>query len=188
MGAVVQLRKRRAVFRRATAWLCIAECGALLAQQPPRPVSPYSVEAAFLMNFTKFIDWPPIAFKDPGAFFEICILGEDPFGSALGQVIQGDQAEGHKLAVRHIQRPPEQKTCQILYVSDSEKHVTAILSDLGPGVLTVGNGDVFLNEGGIIAFVIEGRHVRFDIDQRAASKESLVISAKLLSVARSVRK
>ena len=38
----------------------------------------------------------------------------------------------------------------------------------GPGVLTVGEGDNFLRDGGMIAFVLENRRVRFDINQAAA--------------------
>ena len=54
--------------------------------------------------------------------------------------------------------------------------------------LKIGDRDGFLREGGIIAFVIEGRHVRFDINQRAASSASLTMNARLLNVARSVQK
>jgi hypothetical protein len=52
----------------------------------------------------------------------------------------------------------------------------------------VGEGDNFLLEGGIIAFVIENRRVRFDINQSAAAKAELKMNAKLLGVARSVTK
>jgi hypothetical protein len=59
---------------------------------------------------------------------------------------------------------------------------------LGRGVLTVGDSDGFLRAGGMIAFVVEDRHVRFDISQREAAKGSLTLSARLLNVARSVQR
>ena len=40
----------------------------------------------------------------------------------------------------------------------------------------------------MIAFVIDNRRVRFDINQPAAAGASLQISSKLLSVARNVEK
>ena len=55
-------------------------------------------------------------------------------------------------------------------------------------MLTVSDRDRFLNEGGIIAFVVEAGHVRFDISQRAATSAALTLNARLLNVARSVQR
>jgi hypothetical protein len=52
----------------------------------------------------------------------------------------------------------------------------------------VGEGDSFVHQGGIIGFLLESRHVRFDIDQRAAELANLKISSRLLAVARTVQK
>ena len=154
--------------------------------QTAAAVGSYQVEAAFLLNFTKFIEWPAAAFDDAASPFDICVWGEDPFGRALDEAVRGEEVEGHKIAIRHVKRA--QKSCQILFVGDGERNVAAVLSVLGPGVLTVSNRVEFMREGGIIAFVLEGRHVRFDVNQRAASKESLIISARLLNVARTVQR
>ena len=80
------------------------------------------------------------------------------------------------------------KACQVLFISKSEKDVAKILPALGPGVLTVGEGEISIRDGGMIAFVIENRRVRFDINQTAAENAGLKLSSKLLSVARSVEK
>jgi hypothetical protein len=52
----------------------------------------------------------------------------------------------------------------------------------------VGEGENFLHEGGMIAFVVENRRVRFDIHVTAAANAMLTINARLLSVARTVEK
>ncbi|MFI3187409.1 MAG: YfiR family protein, partial [Methylococcaceae bacterium] len=36
----------------------------------------YKVKAGYLYNFTKFITWP----EDSSASFNLCIVGDDPFG------------------------------------------------------------------------------------------------------------
>jgi hypothetical protein len=173
---------------RAALPLCVAALAPFLicAQVPPQ-ASEYQVKAAFLLNFTKFVTWPAAAFPDANSPLTICILGEDPFDGALDQLVEGEEVNGRKLLVRRIQQPPAPKTCQELFIN-SQKDVPRIIAAAGPGILTVGDRDGFLREGGIIAFVIENRHVRFDIDQRAASGASLGLSARLLSVARSVQK
>ena len=55
-------------------------------------------------------------------------------------------------------------------------------------MLTVGEGEEFLRNGGMIAFVIEERRVRFNIDQAAAERAGLTLSARLLNVAKSVKR
>jgi hypothetical protein len=149
----------------------------------------YRVKAAFLMNFTKFVDWPPASFSSETAPFSICILGSDPFGAALDSIVDGEAVDSHKLVVHRFGQPPQPGVCQVLFVGGSvRKDLGQILEEVGPGVLTVGEGDNFLLEGGIIAFVIDNRRVRFDINQSAAAKAELKMNAKLLGVARSVTK
>jgi hypothetical protein len=147
----------------------------------------YEVKAAFLLNFTRFIEWPAAVFGGADGPFSICILGDDPFGRALDRTVEGESVNGHRI---EIQRNVRQSTasCQIVFASGSEKDLPKELANLGPGVLTVGEGARFLREGGIIAFMLENRRVRFDINQSAASRAGLKISSKLLSVARSVEK
>ena len=148
----------------------------------------YQVKAAFLLNFTKFVQWPASAFADENSPVAICILGEDPFGNALNEMVKGEALNGRQLVVQRIRRAPEPKSCQVLFVAKSEKDAARTLADLGTGVLTVGEGEKFLRDGGMIAFVIQDRRVRFDIDQAAAAKARLTLSSRLMNVARSVEK
>ena len=147
----------------------------------------YQVKAAFLLNFAKFVDWQSSAFADPASPLAICIVGKDPFGRGLDDLVQGEMVNGRKLTVHRMTGRPAPKSCQILFTQESGKDAGDTLTGLGPGVLTVGEGDTFLRDGGMIAFRIENRHVRFDIDPKAAEAASLKISSKLLSVARSVK-
>jgi hypothetical protein len=64
----------------------------------------YQVKAAFLLNFTKFIDWPPEpdVTATPSA---TCILGDDPFGPALDQMVNGETLQGRRLEVMRVHRP-----------------------------------------------------------------------------------
>lgn len=175
----------RRLWRHAAAAVCLLAGVAARADEPSRE---YQIKAAFLLNFTKFVVWPDSAFQDARSPLTICILGDDPFDGTLDRLVEGEAVNGHALAVERIQRAPRPKSCHVLFVSKSEREVAATLRDVGPGVLTVGEGDSFLKEGGMIAFVLQENHVRFDIRQRAASKAALTLSARLLGVARSVQR
>jgi hypothetical protein len=148
----------------------------------------YQVKAAFLLNFTKFIEWPPGAFSGAGDPFAICILGKDPFGRALDDIVEGEAVGARKLTIRRISEAPAPRTCQMLFIGPGEKEVSRTLEALGPGVLTVGEGDEFSRDGGVIAFVIDNRRVRFDINVSAAGRAGLKLSSRLLSVARAIEK
>jgi hypothetical protein len=148
----------------------------------------YQVKAAFLLNFTKFIEWPASAFDTPDSPIVICILGDDPFGNTLDQIVAGEVVAGHKITVQRIKRPPPSKSCQVLFVGRLEKEVLKSLPEVGPGVLTIGEGENFVHDGGMIAFVVENRRVRFGINETAAESAGLKLSSKLLNVAKSVEK
>jgi hypothetical protein len=147
----------------------------------------YRVKAAFLLNFTKFIDWP--AGSAPSdAPVAICILGQDPFGRFMDDIVEGESINGHKLTVQRVSSTAVPQSCRVAFIGAAEKDVPRLLSSVGNGVLTVGEGEKFVRDGGMVGFVIEDRHVRFDINQAAAANAGLKLSSKLLSVARSVEK
>lgn len=181
---VLMIRHWRFLWRWITVSILLIFPGGLPAQTSLE----YEVKAAFLLNFAKFTDWPPSAFPAPNSPIAICILGKDPFGHALDELVQDEVVNGRRVVVRRITQSPPVHACQIVFTQESRKDAAEILNSLGPGVLTVGEGESFVHSGGIIGFLIESRHVRFDIDQKAAESADLKLSSKLLAVARRVQK
>jgi hypothetical protein len=191
MGSLSQRKPhcRRVRTRRiASILLLLALCFLRPPMEAADEAPEYQVKGAFLLNFTKFMEWPAGAFADEHAPLAICILGEDPFGNLLDQLVAGEVVGGRALMVRRIKRPPSPKTCQMVFAARPDKEVAKLLTTLGPGVLTVSEGDGFVREGGMIGFVIESRRVRFGINQTAAENAGFKLSSKLLNVAKSVEK
>jgi hypothetical protein len=146
----------------------------------------YQVKAAFLLNFTRFIEWPANSFSSASAPFTICVFGKDPFGRVLEEAMEGESVNGRRLEVRRLSEIPQSHGCQMVYFSALEKDVLESAS--GRGVLLVGEGEGFVRAGGAIGFVIDHRRVRFDINQTAAENAGLKLSSKLLNVARIVNR
>jgi hypothetical protein len=184
MEQVTHLRGNRA--RVAGLVVCLMP-GFVALSQAQAPLE-YQVKAAFLLNFTKFIEWPAAAFANAQSPITICILGRDPFGSVLDEIVQGETVNARRIAVQRINGPPGPRTCQVTFVGGLEKEAPQFIRDIGPGVLTVGEGDRFLRDGGMVALVVDNRRVRFDINQGAAVNAGLTLSSQLLSVARTVEK
>lgn len=145
------------------------------------------IQAVFLLNFTKFIEWPPGALGPSYSTFNICILGNNPFDGTLDQVVAGEVVYGRKVVVQKLDREPEAGSCQIVFI-DSQDYDSKTLARMGRGVLTVGEGRNFVRSGGMIGFVLENRRVSFEINRPAAEAAGLVVSSRLLAVATAVTK
>jgi hypothetical protein len=147
------------------------------------------VKAAFLFNFAKFVEWPSEAFDGPSHPITICVLGKDPFGSALNEVIAGNTLHGHAFRTRLISEIRESEDCHILFFPASELKSTPKLGQVrNPCTLTVGEVENFLPDGGMVNFVIQEGRVRFEINPTAVGKSHLRVSSKLLSLATNRRK
>lgn len=150
----------------------------------------YQVKAAFLYNFAKFVEWPPGTFANSIDPIGICIVGQNPFGSTLENMVQGKKVGDRVFEVRRLPDTQQAKGCQILFIGAGEwKRVRALLDVLkGAPVLTVGETDDFTSIGGVIAFQLEGPRVRIQIALNSAERAKLRISSKLLSLAEIAKK
>ncbi|MGA7792713.1 MAG: YfiR family protein [Candidatus Acidiferrales bacterium] len=151
-------------------------------------LSEYQVKAAYLFNFLKFVEWPDESFADPLAPIVIGVVGEDPFGNALPQVVIGKTVQGRDLVIRIYHAGEDLRGAHILFISASErKRLPMILSGLrGSSVLTVSDTAGFLDAGGMIQFLNENGRVRFAINVDATGRARLKMSSKLLSLAKVV--
>ena len=143
----------------------------------------YAVKAAYLTKFIPFIDWPDGAIAGPS--FNICVVGQDPFGAALDHAASGQMMGDKPMAVRRIAAFDPAVPCPVLFIgADADAAAIDALKDK-PVVTVTDSG---LHAHGVISFVIADNHVRFDIDDAAAAHDGLKISSKLLSVAHAVRR
>ena len=149
------------------------------------PFKEYQIKAAFLYNFTQFVEWPTNAFPDATAPLTIGILGNDPFGDALADIVRGEKVNGHPLAIKHFRRTEEISACHLLFIGQSEaRRVEEILGGLKDrNILTVGESEGFAKSGGMIRFVTEKNKIRLRINANAAKNASLTVSSKLLKLA-----
>ncbi|MGH8186264.1 MAG: YfiR family protein [Steroidobacteraceae bacterium] len=164
---------------------------ALSLAMPASAAAPteYQVKAVFLFNFSQFVDWPPVAFAGPRSPIRICVLGHDPFGAALDDIVQGEIVNGRALEVQRSRRVEELGDCHILFIDRSEQsRLAEILAQLnGRSVLTVGDSDGFARRGGMIRFMTVGNKIRLRVNLDVAQAAGLTISSKLLRPAEIVK-
>jgi hypothetical protein len=148
---------------------------------------PNKVKAAFLRHFAHYVTWPDIAFTDTDAPWRICILGKDPFGPNLERMVKGRKEQGRPFLIYRSEKITDLPTCHIMYITcdTASERQTALAALKGMPVLTVGDADDFLQQGGIIRFQVKDR-VLMSINLDQAHAASLTIQTKMLEVATEV--
>ena len=163
----------------------IAMLLSLLGGTLVRAESEAGVKAAYLVNFAKFVDWPAAAFSSGKAPLVIGIVGRDAVGDELLRAGNGVSANGHPIEVRRISAG-DARDCHVVFIPESERGDAVIAATQGSPVLVVGEGDGFTRRGGALGFVKDGGSVKFEANPKAAARNGLTVSAKLLRSARAV--
>jgi hypothetical protein len=185
--AILSARRVRAFLRASAAaaplLLLICTAGETAAQ-----TAEDAVKAAFLYNFTRYIEWPAAALG-PEATFHVCAAAQPAMAAEIEAMLRGEEVQGRP--VRLLTHPTGDGTlpCHVFYFgATAGEHADGALASLkGAPVLTVGEGPSFIDRGGMITFVLENDRVKFDINKTAIDRAGLAVSSKLLRVARHVR-
>jgi len=159
--------------------------GFFTAQLRAQAFKEYDLKAAFLYHLAQFVDWPAEAFSTAEAPIVIGILGVDPFGKALQEIVQDEVIKNRKLSLQRFHNTDEIKSCHILFISQSEAgRLDQIFTALkGRSILTVGDTEGFAQRGGVVRFVTEKNKIRLRINVDLAKEANLTISSKLLRAA-----
>jgi len=144
-----------------------------------------AVKATYLYKLAPFVDWPPASFPAPDSPFDLCIVGDDPFGVVLDRAVAGQKVAGHPIVIHRTPQAQRSLGCEMAFVAGSRSQsVKDALHQLtGIPVLTVTDSQ---SSPGIVDFVADEGRIRFRIDDQAAAENDLAISSKLLRLAMSV--
>ena len=147
----------------------------------------YRVKAAYLLNFTRYVEWPERVAATDSAL-NICVLGADPFGRVLDLTVAGRTAHGRPLQVRRIRAAAESPGCEVVFVSRQtwQRTPPSLKALEQTGSLTVGESEEFARGGGVIGFVILDETVRFVVNDEARDRAGLRISSRMLSLAAAI--
>ena len=166
-------------------WLILFQTSLFVLHAPGQAAKEYDRRAACLYKLVDFVDWPPQAFPDAQSPFVIGVLGADPFGKTLDEMVQNEVVKNRKVVVQRYASVADIKSCHILFISQSEdKRLEEVLLALkGKNILTVGDTENFAVRGGVLRFRTERNTLRLRINLEAAKAASLTMSSKLLHIA-----
>ena len=149
----------------------------------------YAIKAAFLYQFSKYIEWPAAAFTNPDGAFVIGVYKTNPFDATLQKVADTKKVGDRPIVIEVVTKPKQSRNCHILFVSDAvaaEERKRVIKATRDVAVLVVGESEAFVQQGGDSQFFLEDNKVRFAFQSQSDDQRGLKISSKLLTLARPV--
>ena len=150
----------------------------------------YAIKAGFIYNFTRFIKWPPPSkFDNSNNSFNICVLGDNPFGSILDRLEKKHRFKEHPLKIKSDVSSDGFRECHILFVSFSERfNVEQIVEEAkDQQVLTVGDTEGFAERGIDINLLVVKNKVRFEISKQCLDTKGFKVSSELYDLATIVK-
>ncbi|HVG54115.1 MAG TPA: YfiR family protein [Vicinamibacterales bacterium] len=140
----------------------------------------YRVKAAYLYNFVRYVEWlEPV--KAP---LTICVAGQNPFGTVLEDLVRNERVRGIPLRTEVVPGPVDE--CNVIFTPRTSNVQAYLKAVAGTPTLTVGESKGFIDQGGLINFVLDHGNVRFEINRSGAERAGLRISSRLLQLARLV--
>ena len=170
-------------------WLMLA--GLLLPGMAPAlagttPNDEYKLKAALIYKLARFVEWPSGSLQNR---FRICVLGEDPFGSAL-DVLENRRLYSLPIEVRRSKDlGTEIDDCGVLFITKGEtRNMKPLLPALKDrSVLTIGDAEDFAELGGMIQMSLIRKKIRFTVNLRSIEGAGLKVAAPLLELSTILR-
>lgn len=143
-----------------------------------------ALKAAYTLHFLNLIRW-----ERQEKWLDFCVLGASEPGDRMLATLRDKTVHGQSVRTRRVTHVPSTpEPCDAIYIPQSyASYAPALLRQYeNSATVTISDSAGFVDAGGVIGFVIVDDRLRFDVNERAAAKKRLKISAKLLELARNV--
>lgn len=144
-----------------------------------------NLKAAFVYNFTKFVEWPSESLVGVQNGVTLCVAGARPEIAAALAALAGKPVQGQALVVKSDVRAANLDSCHALFIGEDARALTDQARG-HPGLLTVSDMPGFAESGGVIGLFSEGDRIRFAVNPQAAQRAGLKISSQLMKLAKVV--
>lgn len=145
-----------------------------------------AVKAGVIYNITKFTVWPASASANEQ--FNLCIVGDETLGGSL-KALRGKLVHNKPLSLLKSPKKDDLYRCHAALVSaDGVEDVSQQLKQFkGLPVLTISDSPDFIDQGGMLGLVRDGKHVGFEVNLMTVNAVQLNMSAQLLKLAKKVK-
>ena len=142
------------------------------------------LKAAYLLNFTQFIEWPNKEAEKTPTTIRICVDGSSEFLLFLNQMAE---TRNQGLLQKTIKALPltAAKGCELLYVKESNtgKFDFINLEKIDNTVIVTDSNEISFPKTSIV-FYEQNKNLRFEIDLQQINEAQVIVSSELLKLAR----
>jgi hypothetical protein len=146
------------------------------------------LEAAVVITFARFVEWPPLEFSSATAPIVVGIVADEGVAVALETNSRGKNVAGRTIAVKRLQWDSDDAGVHMLFIGETEKrHLSVVLERVrSRPVVTVSPLPEFGRVGGMITLTVTGGRITFAVNSRATALSAVRLSSFLLSHATKV--
>lgn len=165
---------------------CIAALGSARDAAADR-ASEAEVRRAVVFNLLQFVEWPD-GRQPPNGEFRLCVVDDAGRDDVLA-ALHGRRLRERRIAVLRIGRDlGDLSRCETLFIGAGNPRLVAATaaSDRRAPLLVIAEGDEALQHGATIGLSTSSGRMVFDVNLAAARSAGLVVSSKLLRLARRV--
>ena len=187
MGPIVFLGLCCRPYKKAFKLYLISLAGLLLcsaAQAEASLTKKDKLKAAYLLNFTRFIEWPNNTPETPPAPIRICVEDSPEFLLFFNQMSENRNSGPLQQTVKAYLSNTV-GGCELLYVKESSKNnFEKMKASLTENTVIVSDSDKVSFPGTAITFYEQNKNLRFEIDLQQLNAANVSASSELLKLAR----
>lgn len=140
-----------------------------------------NLKAAFIYNFTKYIDWSDY---NNSSVFVIGVIGPSPIIMSLNEIARTNTVNNKRIIIKLYNKPEEIDYCNILFIPQKNPYpLQSILDRINKGTLTISEENGFAKQGTAFNFVVKNDKLKFETNLKALYLADLKAGSQLLKLA-----
>ncbi len=153
-------------------------CSLLIAFAFSTEAQVEKLQAFFIYNFTKYIEWPP---DYQSGNFEIVVLGSSQIDTYIKEIASSKKVGNQSIETKKISSASEISKCHIVFISKEKSgELQNVILKIGSNsTLIITEKDDLAGMGAAINFVIISDKQKFELNKRNAIKYGLKINNQL---------
>jgi hypothetical protein len=170
-------------------FICLVALIASVGTSLPIWASDAGVRWAFVMNFSRYTEWPAQKWPNASASFNVCLLpGDRDMNVELAQLDKHTIA-GRGLKGIAISRVQEMEPCAVVFLPADFKGPLKPILEMAEKhrILTISDRINFVEEGGMIELSPNAGRYVFDVNLLATRSAELKLGSQMLKLARTVK-
>lgn len=146
-------------------------------------VEEYTAKSVLTLNLARFSEWPPDVFSENKTLVNLCLIGDDTIVKAFAMIDK--KPVGNKnLSILNITGNRQLDRCQMLYVSSDTGKISQLIEEsYKRHILTIGETDDFLADGGGVYFEVNSSKITLHVNLNAVEKSGVRINSRVLKLA-----